>query len=51
MKLAMAREVVSVLQKAVQDNNLPMVKQLQEDDLDLPSQANVRAENAGIFRL
>ena len=38
---------LAALHQAIQDKNLPAVKQLLEDDPDLPSQANVRAENAG----
>jgi len=42
---------LAALHQAIQDNSLPAVKQLLEDDPDLSSQANVRDENAGIFTL
>jgi len=36
---------LAALHQAIQDNSLPAVKQLLEDDPDLSSQANVRDEN------
>ena len=42
---------LAALHQAILDKNLPAVQQLLEDDPDLPSQANVRAKNAGTFSL